>query len=205
MIREFVDWYLSALADGGYGLIALLMAVESSVVPLPSELVIPPAAHLAVAGGHYTLAGIVIAAALGSWIGASAMYGLARYLGRPFLVRYGRYVLVTPAALDGAERWAATAGPYGVFVARLLPVIRHLIGLPAGLVRLSYLQYSLATLAGSALWSVVLVTVGVVAGNDPALVAGDLRRITPWVVIGVAVLTVLYVAFVRRAMRRPND
>jgi membrane protein DedA with SNARE-associated domain len=204
VIKQFIDWYLSALADGGYGLIALLMAVESSVIPLPSELVIPPAAHLAVSTGHFSLIGIVVASAVGSWIGATAMYLLARYLGRPFVLRFGRYVLITPASLAGAERWAAAAGPFGVFAARLLPVIRHLIGLPAGLVRLPYLRYSIATLLGSSVWSAVLVAVGVVAGQDPALVAGDMRRITPWVVLGVAILTALYVVFVYRPMRRKD-
>jgi len=204
VIKAFIDWYLSVLVDGGYSVIALLMAVESSIVPLPSELVIPPAAHLAVTTGQLSLPGIVAAAAVGSWVGASVMYSVARFLGRPVLERYGRYVWISPAALVGAERWAASVGTYGVFVARLLPVIRHLIGLPAGLVRLSYLRYSIATLVGSAVWSAVLVTVGVAAGRDEALLAGDLHRITLWIGAGVAILAALYLLFVRRPMREPR-
>jgi membrane protein DedA with SNARE-associated domain len=204
VIKAFIDWYLSVLVDGGYGVIALLMAVESSVIPLPSELVIPPAAHLAVTTGQISLPGIVIAAAVGSWVGASVMYALARFLGRPVIERYGRYLLIGPNALAGAERWAGSIGFMGVFAARLLPVIRHLIGLPAGLVRLSYLRYTLATLLGSAIWSAVLVGVGVVAGQDAALVAGDLHRITLWTVAVVAVLGLLYAVFVRRSMQSPR-
>ncbi|MBS0376662.1 MAG: DedA family protein [Proteobacteria bacterium] len=199
-----MDWYLGALDQGGYGLVALLMAIESSVVPLPSELVIPPAAHLAVTTGRMSLPGLVAAGALGSWVGASAMYGLARLLGRPLVVRFGRYLLVTPAKLEAAERWSAHYGPFGVFAARLLPVIRHLIGLPAGIVRLPFGRYSLVTLAGSAIWSAVLCWVGVVAGQDQALLAGDLHRVSLWLAGGVALLGVLYWVFVHRLMR-PRD
>lgn len=202
MLKALIDWYLGALDSGGYGLIVLLMAVESSVVPLPSEFVIPPAAHLAVTTGRMSLAGIVVAATLGSWIGASLMYLAARLLGRPLVVRFGRYLLVPPAKLEAAERWSQTFGPYGVFAARLLPVIRHLVGIPAGIVRLPYGWYSAATLAGSAIWSAVLCWVGVVAGADQALLAGDLRRVTLWLAGAVAVLGVLYWLFVHRHMRR---
>lgn len=202
MFKAFFDWYLGALDAGGYGLIALLMAVESSVLPLPSEFVIPPAAHLAVTTGRMSLGGIVVAGALGSWAGASVMYLAARLLGRPLLLRFGRYLLVTPAKLEAAERWSEAFGPYGVFAARLLPVIRHLIGIPAGIVRLPYGRYSAVTLAGSAVWSAVLCWVGVAAGADQALMAGDLHRVTLWLAGAVAVLGVLYWLFVHRHMRR---
>jgi membrane protein DedA with SNARE-associated domain len=201
MIKAFIDWYLTALADGGYLLVALLMAVESSVVPLPSELVIPPAAHLAVTTGRLSLTGIVAAAAVGSWVGASLMYLLARWLGRPLVQRFGPYVFISETKLAAAERWAASFGTAGVFAARLLPVIRHLIGLPAGLVKMSYLRYSVATLIGSALWSAVLVAVGLAAGSDERLLAGDLHRVTLWLVGGLAVLGSLYWFFVHRPMQ----
>ena len=204
MIKSFIDWYLGALDSGGYGLVALLMALESSIVPLPSEVVVPPAAHLAVTTGHMSLPGIVLAATIGSWLGASAMYALARYLGRPLLARFGRYVLVTPDKIRRAEAWSAQFGQFGVFAARLLPVIRHLIGIPAGIVRLGFLRYSLATLAGSALWSSVLCWVGVKAGADKALLAGDMRHVTLWVAGVVAVLGALYYAFVYRPLRTPK-
>jgi len=197
-----IDWYLGALDSGGYGLVALLMAVESSIVPLPSELVIPPAAHLAVTTGRMSLPGIVAAGAIGSWLGSSVMYAAARLLGRPLVVRYGRYLLVPPAKLEAAERWSASYGGYGVFAARLLPVIRHLIGILAGIVRLRYGRFSVVTLAGSAIWSAVLCWLGVVAGADQALLAGDLHRVTLWLAAVVAVLGVLYWLFVHRQMRR---
>lgn len=89
---SLLDWYLGALDQGGYLLVALLMAMESSIIPLPSEVVIPPAAYLAHVNGRMSLAGIVIAGTVGSWVGASVMYWASRLLGRPLLMRYGRYV-----------------------------------------------------------------------------------------------------------------
>jgi len=201
VLTAIVQWYLGALEAGGYWLVALLMALESSLVPLPSEVVIPPAAHLAVTTGRMTLAGIVLAGAFGSWVGASAMYWLARGLGRPLLVRFGRYVRITPATIAAAEAWSAEFGIFGSFVARLLPVIRHLIGIPAGIVRLGYGWYSLATVAGSAIWTAVLCYVGVKAGQDPALLAGDLHRLTLWLLGAIAILGALYWLFVHRYMR----
>jgi membrane protein DedA with SNARE-associated domain len=202
VLKAIIDWYLGALDSGGYGLVALLMAIESSIVPLPSELVIPPAAHLAVTTGRMSLSGIVAAGALGSWCGASLMYGAARLLGRPLVVRFGRYLLVTQPKLEAAERWFESFGRYGVFAARLLPVIRHLIGIPAGIVRMRYGWYSIVTLAGSAIWSAVLCWVGVVAGADQALLAGNMHRVTLWLAGAVAVLGGLYWLFVHRHMRR---
>jgi len=135
MFKTLIDWYLRTLETGGFALVALLMAIESSIVPLPSEVVIPPAAHLAWNDGihflgiHFTgwsaQIGLVIAGAVGSWLGATAMYWGSRLAGRPLVMRYGRYVLISPAKVEGAERWAATYGAFGIFASRLLPVVRH--------------------------------------------------------------------------------
>jgi len=203
VFKSFIDWYLGALDAGGYWLVAALMALESSIVPLPSEVVIPPAAHLAVTTGRMSLAGVIVAGTAGSWVGASLMYAAARLLGRPLVLRFGRYVLVTPDKVARAEAWSAQFGPYGVFASRLLPVIRHLIGIPAGIVRLHFGWYSLATLAGSAIWSAVLCWIGVQAGQDQALLEGDLHHVTIWLAGAVAVLGVLYWALVHRYMRHP--
>ena len=201
MLKDFLDWYLGALDTGGYWLVAVLMALESSVVPLPSEVVIPPAAHVAATTGHMSLTGIVIAGTLGSWAGASAMYWAARLLGRPLILRFGRYAMITPAKVARAEAWPNRFGAFGVFASRLLPVIRHLIGIPAGVVRLNFAWYSVATLAGSAIWSAVLCWVGVKAGQDPALMAGDLHRIALWLGGAALALGALYYALVHRYMR----
>jgi len=202
LLSSLLDWYLGALDQGGYLLVALLMAMESSIIPLPSEFVIPPAAYLAHAHGKMSLTGIVVAGTVGSWVGASLMYWASRLLGRPLLMRYGRWLMITPEKIERAEAWSAHYGTVGVFVARLLPVIRHLIGIPAGIVRLNFAWYSLATVVGSALWCAVLAWVGVTAGQDPELMAGSVHRISLWVGGITAFLGALYYLFVHRHMRR---
>lgn len=201
MLQDFLIWYADALEEGGYLLVGFLMALESSIVPLPSEVVIPPAAHIAHTRGGMTLAGVVLAGTIGSWVGATVMYWASRLLGRPLLMRYGQWVMITPAKIEAAEAWSAKFGTMGVFVSRLLPVIRHLIGIPAGVVRLNFAWYSLATLVGSGIWCSVLAWVGVTAGQDMALMRGDLHALALWVGGGALALGGIYWFFVHRHMR----
>lgn len=201
LFKDLIDWYLRSLETGGYALIVLLMFIESTFLPLPSELVIPPAAHLAYTKGNMSLFGIVLAGALGSWLGATAMYWTSRWAGRPLVLRYGKYFLVPPEKVASAERWAAAYGNFGIFASRLLPVVRHLIGIPAGIVRMNYWKFSLWTIVGSSLWCGVLCWLGVKAGQDEALMRGELHSITLWGAGILAVLGVIYWFFVHRQMK----
>ena len=201
MFKSLIDWYLGALETGGYPLIALLMAIESSVVPLPSEVIIPPAAHLAHSSGKFSIAGIILAGAIGSWVGATAMYWAARLGGRPLLMRFGPYAGITPEKIEGAERWSSHYGSMGIFISRLLPVVRHLIGLPAGIVKMDYKFFSLYTLLGSAIWCGVLCYVGIKMGQDEKLMKGELQRISLWLGGAMLVLGAMYYFFVHRHMR----
>jgi membrane protein DedA with SNARE-associated domain len=205
MFRQLIDWYLQSLDKGGYWLVALLMAIESSIVPLPSELVIPPAAHLAYTQGKMSVAGVVIAGALGSWVGATVMYWASRLAGRPLVMRYGRFVFIPSEKVAAAERWAANYGSFGIFFSRLLPVVRHLIGIPAGIVRMDFRLYSLYTLLGSTLWCAVLAWLGIKAGQDEALMRGELHRVTLWVVGAFVVLGAMYYVFVHRQMKAEKE
>jgi membrane protein DedA with SNARE-associated domain len=202
LLHHFSDWYLSTLSHGGYWLIAGLMALESTLVPIPSEVIVPPAAYLASTEGQFSFAGVVLAGTAGSWLGASVMYWAARLLGRPAIVRFGRYVGLGQAKLELAEHWCTHYGPPGVFLARLLPVIRHLIGIPTGILLMDFRRYTLATLVGSLLWCTVLAWLGQTVGRHPELLAGSLHRFFA-LVLGVAgVLAVLYYVFVQRAASR---
>ena len=201
LFQPLIDWYMSALDAGGYALVALLMAIESSIAPLPSEVVIPPAAHLAHTKGTFTMWGLVVAGAIGSWIGATAMYWAARWLGRPLVLRYGKYIFIPEEKVHGAERWAAHYGSMGIFISRLLPVVRHLIGIPAGIVEMSYAKFSLYTILGSAIWSAVLCYIGVKAGQDEKLMAGEFHRIAMWLAGAAVVLGGIYYFFVHRHMK----
>jgi len=202
LFRPLLDWYQDALASGGYWLVALLMAVESSIVPLPSEVVIPPAAHLAhTTEGGMTVWGVGLAGTIGSWLGATVMYWAARWAGRPLVLRFGKYFLISPEKVEGAERWAAKFGSMGVFMSRLLPVVRHLIGIPAGIVRMNYLAYSLYTLLGSAIWCSALCWVGVRMGQDIQRTENLMHTLSLWLGAFVIVLGGLYYFFVHRHMK----
>jgi membrane protein DedA with SNARE-associated domain len=202
MFKGLIDWYLTSLKTGGYGLVALLMAIESSIVPLPSEVIIPPAAWLAhTHEANLSVPGVVLAGAIGSWLGATLMYWVSRLAGRPLVMRYGRLVFIGPQKIEGAERWAAHYGSMGIFISRLLPVVRHLIGIPAGIVRMDYKRFSLYTLLGSGLWCSVLSYVGIKMGNDEKLMRGELHRVSLWVGGAMLVLGSLYYIFVHRQMR----
>jgi membrane protein DedA with SNARE-associated domain len=203
LLRQFSDWYLSVLAQGGYWLIGGLMALESTVVPIPSEVIIPPAAYLAHTQGQLSLAGVVAAGTLGSWVGAAIMYWGSRWLGRPLVIRLGPYVGVAAAKISMAEGWAAHYGWPGIFLSRLLPVIRHLIGIPAGILRMDFRWYSAATLGGSLVWTSVLAWLGMTVGQHPELLQGSLHRFFLLVLALAAVLAALYYLFVRRAVPRP--
>jgi membrane protein DedA with SNARE-associated domain len=203
MFKQIIDWYMNALGTGGLPLIALLMAAESSIVPLPSEVIIPPAAHLAHTGQiPISITGIIIAGTIGSWLGATIMYWGARWAGRPLLMRYGKLALVTPQKIEGAENWAKHYGSMGIFISRLLPVVRHLIGIPAGVVRMDYRLYSLFTILGSGIWCAVLCYVGIKMGQDKQLMEGELHRWTMWIAGAMVVLGGLYYFFVHRHMKK---
>jgi membrane protein DedA with SNARE-associated domain len=203
LFQPLLDWYQTALESGGYWIVGLLMTAESSVLPLPSESIIPLAAswsHSLPEKYHMSIPGIVIAGALGSWLGATIVYWLARMAGRPLLMRYGRYVLITPEKIQKSENWMSHYGAAGVFIARLLPGARQLVGIPAGIARMNYLTFSIFTLIGSAIWCSVLCYVGIKAGQDEKLMHGDLQRIALWLGLAMLALGGLYYLFVHRHM-----
>lgn len=202
LLHQFSDWYLAFLAQGGYWLIAGLMALESTFVPIPSEVIIPPAAYLAHTQGQLSVAGVIAAGTVGSWVGAAIMYWGSRWLGRPLVLRLGPYVGVATSKIMMAEAWSAHYGWAGVFFSRLLPVIRHLIGIPAGILRMDFRWYCAATLAGALLWTSVLAWLGMTVGRHPELLTGSLHRFFLLVIGLAAVLALLYYAFVKRPSLR---
>ncbi len=189
--------------DGGYLGVVVLMAMESSIFPVPSEIVIPPAAFWA-SQGKMSLWGVILAGTAGSWIGSAVTYWVARWLGRPLLVRWGRYFLVSEEKLVRAEHWLERYEAGGIFFARLLPVVRHLISIPAGIVRMRFGVFSLMTVLGSFLWCAVLAWFGQsVVGSHPQLMDNPdelvhfMKAKSLWLVGFVAILCALYFAVLR--------
>jgi membrane protein DedA with SNARE-associated domain len=179
------------------------MAMESSIFPVPSEIVIPPAAFLA-AQGHLSFAGVILAGTFGSYLGAAITYWVSLLIGRPFIHRFGKYFLIPPEKLDRAEVWLQRYEAGGVFFARLLPVIRHLISIPAGIVRMNFWIFSVVTIVGSALWCTVLAYLGDKAYRvQPDLISNPdaliqfIKVQSFWIVLFAAVLAVLYLLVLR--------
>jgi membrane protein DedA with SNARE-associated domain len=205
LLEVWFGWVL----HGGYWGIILLMAMESSIIPIPSEIIIPPAAFLA-ARGDLNLTGVIVAGTLGSYLGAAVGYWLCLFIGRPLLLIFGKYFLLPEDKLERAETWLQRYETGGVFFARLLPVIRHLISYPAGLVRMNFWKFSLATIAGSGLWCSVLAYLGVKAYQvEPDLISNVdgwlifIKTRSQWIVIFAAVMAVLYLVVLRLTARRP--
>jgi len=209
MMHELIATWFGWVKDWHYLGVFLLMAMESSILPVPSELVIPPAAYWA-SQGEMSLPGVVIAGTAGSFVGAIVMYWVSRALGRPLVLRYGKFFMISPAKLEQAERFLARYETGGVFFARLLPVVRHLIGIPAGIVRMSIGPYCVWTIVGSALWCTVLAVFGQkVLGDSPDLIHNPdammlaLKAKSHLVAGAVLVLAVLYFV-VMRVTRKPT-
>lgn len=199
LIQRLLAWYQHSLQTGGYLYIVFLMALESSIVPLPSEFILPPAVFLVVAGQtQMTFGGIVLAGALGSWIGATLMYWAARIAGRPLVMAYGSAFMIPPEKVVRAESWFERFGSFGVLLSRVVPVVRHLIGIPAGIMRMTFWKYSLYTLVGATFWCGVLGYASLAAGRDEKLMHGEIREITIWVAGAAVVLGAIYYFLVHR-------
>ena len=169
ILSHFIVATISAL---GYGGIVLLMAIESACIPLPSEIIMPFSGYL-VSTGELNLWGVAIAGAIGCVVGSLVAYWVGMYGGRPFIEKYGRYILLSRHDLDIADRWFAKYGEVIVFVSRLLPAIRTFIAFPAGVARMNLTRFVIYTFAGSLPWCLALAYVGQKLGEqwdqDPRL------------------------------------
>jgi len=206
MLERMIQWLLDRFRDLGYPGIIVLMAIESSIIPLPSELVMPPAGYLA-AKGEMNFGVAVACGVLGSIVGALANYGLAHWLGRAFVRKLGRYVLVSERSLDRSERFFAQHGEISTFIARMLPVVRHLISLPAGLARMPLPRFVLFTGLGAAVWCTILTGIGWFIGKKEDLLLSALddearHYAGRAIMVLIPVLVLVAIVYVRWHRRR---
>lgn len=213
MMHSLIETWFRWVHEWGYGGVVLLMAMESSIFPVPSELVVPPAAILAAQGGSMSVPGVILAGTFGSWLGAAITYWVALLVGRPVVMRFGRYFFMPAHKVERAELFMHRYEGGGVFFARLLPVLRHLISIPAGIIRMGFVKFSVLTVVGSALWCWVLAVLGQKVGRqlDPrqmeALRKGEgvelshliqaVKHEALWIVGAVAVVCALYFVAMR--------
>ncbi|MFZ9596292.1 MAG: DedA family protein [Bdellovibrionia bacterium] len=208
LLRTWFHW----VELWGYPGVFILMAMESSIIPVPSEIVMPPAAFWA-AQGRMSFAGVILAGTAGSYFGSLVSYWGARWMGEPLIRRYGKYVLLPPEKMALAEDWVLRFGASGVLVARLLPVVRHLVSIPAGVLKMPLGRFTGATLFGATLWCTVLSWLGQqIIGDHPELLQSPealvhvIKQKMIWIVLGVllfgASLVALQVAKKRLAVHR---
>jgi membrane protein DedA with SNARE-associated domain len=191
MIHELAQQLVDLIFAWGYLGIFIMMAIESSFIPFPSEIVLVPAGYLA-AQGEMSMAAIMAAALAGSLVGAFVNYYLAKTLGRRFLLRYGRYFFIKGETLLKMEAYFKAHGHISTFTGRLIPGVRQLISIPAGLAKMNLGEFALFTFFGAGIWALILVLVGYFIGENQELIKEYLREITIIVFIAVLGLGLLY-------------
>lgn len=203
-MEQIIAWLVEAIGKMGYPGIIALMFLESSFFPFPSEVVVPPAGYLA-SQGQMNIYLVVFCGILGSLLGAFFNYLIALWLGRPLLLRYGKYFFLPPERFQKVDRFFFDHGEISTFVCRLIPGIRQYISFPAGLARMNLLKFSLYTALGAGIWVVVLAWIGYLVGNNMALVKQYSRQATFALIAGIAVLLFIYLyRFLTRGNNRPQ-
>ena len=161
LLSRFV---INTISSFGYTGILATMAIESACIPLPSEIIMPFSGYL-ITTGQFTMLGVTLAGAVGNVLGSVVAYYAGVWGGRPFVERYGPYMLLSPRDLDTADRWFAKYGEAAVFFSRLLPVVRTFISLPAGIARMNFPRFVIFTFIGALPWCYALAYIGVVMGE----------------------------------------
>jgi membrane protein DedA with SNARE-associated domain len=204
MEQSITNFILNLFTSLGYAGIVVAMAIESCCIPLPSELIMPLAGFLAFQGKfNVWVAGV--AGALGCLLGSAVAYWIGATGGRPLLLRYGRYILISQHDADRADSFFARYGEITIFVTRLMPIVRTFISLPAGIARMNFARFSLYTFLGSLPWCWVLAWAGYTLGAHWKDVGGTIRKYDYVVLAVVVVLVALYIyRHVRRSQMTPQ-
>lgn len=200
-MHEIITWLVDSIGTMGYPGVFVLMALESTVIPIPSELIMPPAGYL-VQQGKMDMWMVILSGTFGSLFGAYVNYFAAHYLGRPLLLRYGRYVGVTEEKFLRVESFFLRHGEISTFIGRLLPVVRSLISLPAGIAWMNHWRFSLYTLIGAGIWVTILTWIGYLIGSNQELIMRYSHQALYGVLAFTAIVLVIYVKFQPKRAKR---
>ncbi len=197
MLRELAQTLVDLIFDWGYLGIFIMMAIESSFIPFPSEIVLIPAGYLA-SQGDMSIGMIMSAALGGSMVGAFINYYLALTLGRKLLKKYGKYFFIKENALEKMDSYFKKHGHISTFTGRLIPGIRQLISIPAGLARMNLVQFSIYTALGAGIWALILTLLGFFIGENQELIDTYLKQITITIVSLMVILMAIYYKYQKR-------
>jgi membrane protein DedA with SNARE-associated domain len=194
---------ISVISSIGYFGVFFLMCLESMIFPMPSELVMPFAGFL-ISSGEMKFALVVLSATLGSVVGSLLSYYLGRYGGNRFVLRYGKYFLMNEEHLKDTERWFSKKGEITILIGRFIPVVRHVISIPAGIGKMNIKKFMLYTIIGAGIWNSFLAYVGLVLGNNWEKIKqySDYISWTVLVIILIGGIYFLWKEIKRRRIRR---
>lgn len=198
-MQSFVQHY-------GYLAIFVLSVLSSACIPIPSEVAYGFAGALCTTAltGHarFTLWGVIVVGTVGSLLGAVIAYEVGRSAGRTIVERWGKWILVTPKDLDNGERWFTTYGSASVLISRVIPVVRSIMSVPAGIAEMNRARFAVLTTIGSAVWVALIAGLGYAAGSHWNRVSGDVK-VAEYPIVAVVVLALAFALWHRiRAVRR---
>lgn len=212
MLSQMVNWIVGIVGQWGYPGIVIMMFLESSCFPFPSEVVMIPAGYLSspaylssakyVAGHEMSFWVAISMGIIGSWLGALFNYYLALWLGRPLLLKWGKYFFISEKNFEKGERFFQNHGEIGTFTGRLIPVVRQYISLPAGIARMNVARFLFYTGLGAGIWMVILTAIGYIAGENQALIEKYSHQATVGAVAGCAAIIAVYVWVHRRRSKK---
>jgi membrane protein DedA with SNARE-associated domain len=199
-MHAFFDFLIDSISSMGYGGILILMFIESSFIPLPSELVVPPAGYL-ISQNQMSWTGVIVSGTAGSVLGGLFNYVIAFYLGRPFLIRYGKYFGLSEKHFTKGEVFFARHGNISTFIGRLIIGVRQYISFPAGLARMHVGKFCFYTAAGAGIWVWILAYIGYFVGNNKERIFEISRQWSIYVFFACILLVILYVYWHKRTQK----
>lgn len=200
IINHIGQLAINIIQSLGYFGLVILMALESMVVPLPSELVMPFAGFLA-SQGKFSFIYVVIFSTLGSIIGSLISYYIGKYGGNPLVLKYGKFLLLDANDLEKTEKWFGKRGERTIFISRFIPVVRHLISIPAGIGKMNIWKFIVYTAFGAAMWNAFLTYLGYVLGENWE----SMRKYSEYISIAVVIFLIIACAFfIRRHLASSN-
>lgn len=204
MLENLAGFVVGIIDKTGYFGIIFFMAIESSFIPFPSEIVVPPAGYIVSQGGMNMLF-VILSSTFGSLIGGIVNYYIAATFGRNFLIKYGKYIFINESKFSKMEKFFQNHGEITTFIGRLLPGIRQYISFPAGLARMNLFKFCIFTSIGAGIWSTILAYVGYFVGKNIALIKEKIDTITIVILPSIAVLIIVYIFVYKKYMRWKNN